>query len=130
MRWVENGTKPEQLIATKWKNDTFEDGLVMQRPLCPYPQKAVYGGSDADDWHIPTSWSCQEGQLLSFPLQNGSLGTVKSVCVDNCTSSTGKGNGSTSNPGHKKNGAKSLEVMSGDGAWWGFLALLGLGYLL
>jgi Tannase and feruloyl esterase len=137
MQWVENGTAPEQLIATKWNNDTLEDGILMQRTLCPYPQKAVYDGSG--DWHAASSWSCQGGELLSFPAQNGSIGTVKAVqlnatgvCVDNCTSSSNEGNGSSSNSGHKS-GAKALRVLGEDAlklAGWGFLALLGIGHML
>lgn len=138
MQWVENGTTPQQVIATKWNNDTLEDGMLMQRPLCPYPQKAVYSGSG--DWHAASSWICQGGDLLAFPAVNGSIGTVKAVnlstfatetpnntvvCVENvnCTStSTGK-----------KNGAEAMRVMGEDAlrlAGWGFLALLGVGYML
>jgi hypothetical protein len=140
MQWVENGTAPEQLIATKWNNDTLEDGIVMQRTLCPYPQKAIYGGSG--DWHAASSWSCQEGDLLPFPTKNGSIGTVKAVdgqsndtggCIDNCTNSDSSngGNGSSSKSGSKSE-AKALRVMGEDVlklAGWVFLALLGVGYM-
>jgi len=131
MQWVENGTTPEHLIATKWNNDTLEDGLIMQRPVCPYPQKAVYNGLDSGDWHVASSWSCQEGNLLPFPVQNGSMGTVKTVCVDNCTSpgSSNKGNGSSSKTG-SKSGAKAVKMMGRDAVGWGLLALLGVGYML
>jgi hypothetical protein len=77
LNWVENGTAPTQVIATKWNNDTLEDGLSMQRPLCPYPQKAVYSGSG--DWHEASTWACQNGELLNFPNVNGGLGTLPSI---------------------------------------------------
>jgi hypothetical protein len=148
MQWVENGTTPEHLIATKWNNDTLEDGISMQRTLCPCPQKAVYSGSG--DWHAASSWSCHGGDLLTFPAVNGSIGTVKAIdnmttagddsgsCVEYCTSS-GSSNGSSSSSGSqsgskggRKSGAKALKVMGEDAlklAGWGFLALLGVGYM-
>ena len=53
-RWVESGKAPTQIIATKYVDDTPAKGIVMQRPLCPYPQKAWYKGSgrtsDADSF--------------------------------------------------------------------------------
>jgi feruloyl esterase len=56
--WVENLNKVEQLIATSWKNWTdLNQGVSRQRPLCPYPRRAVYGGQgNADE---PESWTCQ-----------------------------------------------------------------------
>jgi feruloyl esterase len=45
MDWVENGKAPSQIIATKFKNDTdTSQGVLRQRPLCPYPQIARYKG--------------------------------------------------------------------------------------
>jgi hypothetical protein len=131
MNWVENGTEPQHVIATKWNNDTLEDGIVMQRPLCPYPQKAVYDGSG--DWHAASSWNCKGGDLLAFPAVNGSIGTVKTV--DNLTTSSqsnGTAGDTSSTSGSKKNDAKALKVMGEDTlklAWWGFLAV-GFGYML
>ena len=44
-QWVENGKAPEQIIAARVK-----DGVVDRtRPLCPYPQVAVYKGSGSTD---------------------------------------------------------------------------------
>ncbi|PYI32157.1 putative ferulic acid Esterase/Feruloyl esterase [Aspergillus indologenus CBS 114.80] len=57
MSWVENGTSPEPLIATTWQNDTTQDAVYRQRPLCFYPQKAVYTGKgDADE---AENWECR-----------------------------------------------------------------------
>jgi feruloyl esterase len=45
VNWVENGTAPERIVATR-----FEDGAVVRaRPLCPYPQTARYYGSGSLD---------------------------------------------------------------------------------
>jgi feruloyl esterase len=57
MNWVENGTAPEQIIATKYYNDTFTDGLQSQRPICVYPKQAKYKGSG--DVNDPDSWQCE-----------------------------------------------------------------------
>ncbi len=120
MRWVENGTAPTQVIATKWLNDTVENGITMQRPLCPYPQKAVYGGSG--DWKSASTWTCREGGVMSFPNVNGSVGSVAMI-VTNSTNSTDP---------KKKNAATAVVTMGQDMARlavWGFLAVLGIGII-
>jgi len=44
-QWVENGKAPEQIPASR-----VADGQVVRtRPLCPYPQVAVYKGSGSTD---------------------------------------------------------------------------------
>ena len=43
--WVENNKAPDRVVATKSANGA----VVRSRPLCPYPQKAVYGGSGSTD---------------------------------------------------------------------------------
>ncbi|RAL07144.1 tannase and feruloyl esterase [Aspergillus homomorphus CBS 101889] len=57
MQWVENGTAPEPLIATTWQNDTTQDTVYRQRPLCFYPQKAVYTGEG--DAKQAKNWECR-----------------------------------------------------------------------
>jgi feruloyl esterase len=43
--WVEKGTAPELIVASR-----VESGKVLRtRPLCPYPQAAVYQGSGSTD---------------------------------------------------------------------------------
>jgi hypothetical protein len=44
-RWVEHRVAPDKIIATKYVNDDPAQGVVMTRPLCPYPQAAEYEGS-------------------------------------------------------------------------------------
>ena len=44
-RWVESGVAPGSIIATKYKDDDPKKGVVMTRPLCPYPQHAKWTGS-------------------------------------------------------------------------------------
>jgi TonB family protein len=49
-RWVEKGTAPDKLIATKFVGDKPEKGVAMTRPVCAYPQAATYKGSgDTND---------------------------------------------------------------------------------
>ena len=43
--WVEKGTAPGVLIASKMGTGTAQNTPVMTRPICPYPQAAQYKGS-------------------------------------------------------------------------------------
>jgi feruloyl esterase len=44
-QWVEKGTAPSAIIATKYADGDPAKGAKMTRPLCPYPQVAKYKGS-------------------------------------------------------------------------------------
>ena len=49
-RWVDQGTPPEKIIATKRKDDRNPKGeLVRTRPLCAYPLMARYKGQGSTD---------------------------------------------------------------------------------
>ena len=52
--WVEHGVAPQEIIATKYVNDTPASGVAFQRPLCHFPDVAHYKGSgsttDADNF--------------------------------------------------------------------------------
>jgi Tannase and feruloyl esterase len=44
--WVEKGTPPERLVATKYVNDMNPaQGVKLTRPLCAFPQTAHYKGT-------------------------------------------------------------------------------------
>jgi hypothetical protein len=59
-RWVEKGTAPQEVIATKYTGDNPRQGVQMTRPLCPYPQIAKYKGSgDTNDAH---NFVCSAGE--------------------------------------------------------------------
>ena len=48
--WVEQGTAPDRIIATKYKtNSDPKSGMTRTRPLCPWPQIAKYRGSGSTD---------------------------------------------------------------------------------
>jgi feruloyl esterase len=49
-RWVEHGTAPERVVATKANSP-------LTRPLCPYPKLAKYKG--AGDTNDPASFDCR-----------------------------------------------------------------------
>jgi feruloyl esterase len=44
MNWVEHGTAPQKLIATRFKGGDAKQGVEMQRPLYPYPAEAAWDG--------------------------------------------------------------------------------------
>jgi len=60
-RWVENGTKPDKIIATKYKIDEdVASGAIRTRPLCSYPQVARYTGSGSTD--DAANFKCVDGK--------------------------------------------------------------------
>jgi hypothetical protein len=63
VNWVENGIAPDTLLAS--------GGPVpgRTRPLCPYPQTAIYNGTG--DINVASSYHC-----------GGNLETVETVCRD------------------------------------------------
>ncbi len=42
--WVEDGVAPDKVVATAYVGGDQTKGVAMQRPLCPYPQRAWYKG--------------------------------------------------------------------------------------
>ncbi|KAI7457886.1 hypothetical protein D0860_06641 [Hortaea werneckii] len=57
MAWVEKDEAPESLVATKFVNETLPAEVQRQRPLCPYPQQAKFGGQgDPDE---ARNWKCE-----------------------------------------------------------------------
>jgi hypothetical protein len=56
-QWVESGTAPEKLIATKYEGGDPTKPIVMQRPACPYPKRARYSGSG--DTNAAASFVCE-----------------------------------------------------------------------
>ncbi len=55
-RWVEKGTAPDHIIAAGFDGDPAK-GVVMTRPLCPYPEEAVYKGTG--DTNSAANFTCQ-----------------------------------------------------------------------
>ncbi|RYP14382.1 hypothetical protein DL765_006427 [Monosporascus sp. GIB2] len=58
MKWVEEGSAPEKLVATKFKDDNAAAGVQSQRPLCVYPRQAKYLGTG--DVNMPENWECED----------------------------------------------------------------------
>jgi len=49
-RWVEQGTAPERIVASKYKNPMGAEGEVLRtRPLCAYPSVARWKGIGSTD---------------------------------------------------------------------------------
>ena len=49
-RWVEQGTAPSAIVATKYNTpDNPSSGVKFTRPLCPYPQVARYKGAVSEN---------------------------------------------------------------------------------
>lgn len=68
MRWTEKDKAPHHIIATKWHNDTLQDKVLRQRPLCPYPQRAKYTGhGNPDD---AANWKCSSSYGLKTQVSN------------------------------------------------------------
>jgi feruloyl esterase len=55
--WVENGTPPKSIVATKYA-DEAETSVVRTLPLCPFPAEAAYKGTGSID--EATNWTCPE----------------------------------------------------------------------
>lgn len=55
-QWVERQVAPNSVVATKYLGDVAQSGVVMQRPLCPYPQFASYTGTGATN--LAGSFKC------------------------------------------------------------------------
>ena len=57
--WVEHKTPPDSILAS---GTSPIDGLAMQRPLCPYPQQAVYNAANTGcdgDRHNAACFTCR-----------------------------------------------------------------------
>jgi feruloyl esterase len=65
MAWVENGTAPDSIIATKFLDDEYSAEVVNQRPICAYPSQAKYMGTG--NVNASSSWACQAGDPISVP---------------------------------------------------------------
>jgi feruloyl esterase len=50
VQWVEDDIAPASVVATHYVNSMPAQGVAFTRPLCPYPQEAVYQGTgDTND---------------------------------------------------------------------------------
>ncbi len=54
-QWVETGTAPNGVIATKYTNDDPTQPILFQRPLCVYPMISRYNGGNPNS---ASSFSC------------------------------------------------------------------------
>jgi feruloyl esterase len=54
--WVEHGTAPEAILATKYVHDKPAEGIARTMPLCKFPEAARYDGKG--DVNDARSWRC------------------------------------------------------------------------
>jgi Tannase and feruloyl esterase len=67
--WVERGTAPDKIIATKYFDDNPAKGVAFQRPLCPYPRISSYNGyGQISD---PSSFECVHADIHPDPRNIG-----------------------------------------------------------
>ena len=62
VNWVENGVTPDSILSS--------NASLGSRPMCPYPQTAIYNGNGADP-KLFTSWHC-----------GGDIETRENACMD------------------------------------------------
>ena len=62
VNWVESGVAPDSIVST--------NATLGSRPMCPYPQTAIYNGKGADP-KLFTSWHC-----------GGDIETRQNACMD------------------------------------------------
>lgn len=58
--WVEKGTAPSTIIASKYADPNPASQPSMTRPLCPYPKSAKYKGSG--DVNNAENFACVAGE--------------------------------------------------------------------
>jgi feruloyl esterase len=55
-RWVERGVAPRKIIASHYVNNSAAQGVLFQRPLCPFPERGEYSGKG--DPNLASSFKC------------------------------------------------------------------------
>jgi hypothetical protein len=61
--WVERGNAPERIVAAKYAGDSQSSGVLMTRPLCPFPLFPRYSGSG--DPNDAASFACGSGPAVT-----------------------------------------------------------------
>lgn len=74
MKWVEQGVAPEKIIATKFDS---AGNVTRSRPICAYPDEAVYNGSG--DINDAANFSCQKTKLKDRAVTTSDLINVRNA---------------------------------------------------
>ena len=61
-QWVTRGIAPDAIIATGFVDNDPAKSAVLTRPLCPYPQQAIYKGNG--DTNSSASFTCRAPHLV------------------------------------------------------------------
>ena len=68
IKWVEQGVAPEKIVASRFD---ATGAVLRQRPVCPYPEQAVYSGSGSTD--VAANFSCAEPKLKDRTVGPGDI---------------------------------------------------------
>lgn len=60
--WVEKGVAPNKIVAAKYTDDDVKKGVAMTRPLCPFPQQAVWTGKGSTNEEA--NFVCKDAKAL------------------------------------------------------------------
>jgi len=74
IKWVEQGVAPEKIIATKFDS---AGTLTRSRPVCAYPDEAVYNGSG--DINDAANFSCRTPRLKDRVVTESDLVNVRNA---------------------------------------------------
>jgi len=74
IKWVEQGVAPEKIVATKFDS---AGNLTRSRPVCAYPDEAVYNGSG--DINDAASFSCQRSKLKDRVVTTSDLVNIRNA---------------------------------------------------
>ena len=63
VHWVEQGTPPDAIVATKFQDDDPKKPELLTRPICPYPKIAKWNGKGSVQ--EAASFSCEQPRIPS-----------------------------------------------------------------
>ena len=64
VQWVEKDQAPTSVVATKYKDDNSQHEIVMQRPICAFPEGPRYNGTG--NVNSPHSFKCVRAHAPDF----------------------------------------------------------------
>jgi len=73
--WVEQGTAPEGILATKYTNDDPTQPVLRTMPLCQFPEQAQYKGSG--DVNDAANWQCTPNRQMLRVGLDGFIGGLQ-----------------------------------------------------
>ena len=68
IKWVEQGVAPDKIVASRFD---ATGAVLRQRPVCPYPEQAVYSGSGSTN--VAANFSCVAPRLKDRTVGPGDI---------------------------------------------------------